>query len=181
MKPPICRRMSLPPVLAKKEGERIQVPEGGELVCYRNQEDQHLFLKIEYSRETMIKLSSSVFCYARPTGLKEVSDELPELLGLPHSIPLTDSPPNFECLPEPLAHVSGCNSHFSMNHPPPLLSPLRGPVTEADEAMRTLSSHRELQKRLQNMSMRGELSPSGCLVDSCDTPAIRQIRNPQFT
>ncbi|CAP24309.2 Protein CBR-HPO-5 [Caenorhabditis briggsae] len=151
------------------EGQRTQVPEGGELVCYRNEENQHLFLKVEYSRETMIKLSSSILCHQRPTGLKQIAEEMPELLGLPHPIPMTASSPILE-------HSSNHKINSYHEHSPcHLFSPVRGPVTEADEASRVLSNQRELQKRIQLMTLQEELTPRRCLIDCFDTSSVLGI------
>lgn len=174
MTSPAPPRMNL---LASKEGQRTQVPEGGELVCYRNKDDQHLFLKVEYSRETMIKLSSSIFCHQRPTGLKQIAEEMPELLGLPQPIPTTAPTLNLETS----HHHPQVNSGYYEPSPCHLFSSVRGPVTEADEASRTLVNQRELQRRLQQMALQGELSPSLFSMDGFETPAVRNIRNPQFT
>lgn len=176
MTSPVSRRTSL---LTSKEGQRTQVPEGGELVCYRNKDDQQLFLKVEYSRETMVKLSSSIFCHQRPSGLKQIAEDMPELLGLPHPIPVTAPALHLETSPHcPQNQLnSGYYEHFSCH----LFSPFRGPVTEADEESRNVSNQRELQRRLQQMTSRGELTPSEFSVDDFETPAMCNIRNPQFT
>lgn len=180
MASPSSLRMSL---LTSREGQRTQVPEGGELVCYRNEEDQHLVLKVQYSRETMIKLSSSIFCHQRPDGLKKIAEEMPELLGLPQPIPATAlPPPSLESqFPFNQPNSSFANSAYSrINSPVHLFSPLRGPVTEADETVRNFISQRELQKRFQNISLPGDLSPTGYLIECSETPH-HEIRNPQFT
>ncbi|KAF1757916.1 hypothetical protein GCK72_014373 [Caenorhabditis remanei] len=111
----------------------------------------------------MIKLSSSIFCHQRPTGLKTVAEEMPELLGLPQPIPLTSD-------------ITSLDS--TIHHPCRIYTAVRGPVMEANETNRMLSNHRELQKRLLNMSLQGE---SGYFIDCFETPAAREIRNPQFT
>ncbi|CAI2350011.1 unnamed protein product [Caenorhabditis sp. 36 PRJEB53466] len=164
------RRMSLPSSLATKEGQRIQVPEGGELVCYRTEGDR-LILKVEYSREMMVKLSASIFCHQRPLRLAVIADEMPELLGCPNPIPACGTLPDQEPPAEPSDHLPSFR----------LFTPLRGPVTSANEEMRTLSSQRELEKRLMDFSMS---SPSGGYPwGGFETPmqARGDLRNPRFT
>ncbi|EGT37866.1 hypothetical protein CAEBREN_11966 [Caenorhabditis brenneri] len=177
MASPTSHRTSL---LTSREGLRTQVPEGGELVCYRNEEDQHLVLKVEYSREMMIKLSSSIFCHQRPNGLKQIAEEMPELLGLPQPIPPTAFPPLLDSqVPSPQLCLANA-TYSKMNSPVHLFSPVRGPVTEADETVRNFISQRELQKRFQNMSLSGESSPTRYLIECSETPC-REVRNPRFT
>uniref|UniRef100_A0A1I7TDA4 Protein aurora borealis n=1 Tax=Caenorhabditis tropicalis TaxID=1561998 RepID=A0A1I7TDA4_9PELO len=132
----------------------------------------------------MVTLSSSIFCYQRPSGWKQVAEEMPEILGLPEPIPLTSCLPSLHLLFEPCesqsssAYYSPSSRNESSLH---LFSPVRGPVTEADEAMRNFLSHRDHQKRLQTMALPEESSSSGCMTDYYESPSVREIRNPQFT
>uniref|UniRef100_A0A8R1DZD7 Uncharacterized protein n=1 Tax=Caenorhabditis japonica TaxID=281687 RepID=A0A8R1DZD7_CAEJA len=179
------RRMSwLPPNLATEEGQRIKVPEGGELLCVRNA-DNRLTLKVVYSREMMVKLSTSIFCHLRPPQLAQVADELPELLGIPHPIPPTSSPPpSTSPSAETLEPLSAAAAAAAAPSPLRIFSPLRGPVTPADDKMRMLNSQREVQNRLLDMSG----SPAFVVgapprSSHFETPLreMIELRNPRFT